>query len=459
MINLKEIEIATKGKILNGENTMIPLYYKIDSREIEQNDFFIPIVGENTDGHQYILDCVQKGCSGFFIESKNTAKEYIIKEAKRINTQIGIIEVENSEKALYEAAKYNREKHIDIPVIAITGSVGKTSTREMIASVLSEEKKLLVTQKNYNSCIGAPIMILQMEDQDVCVLEAGMNHKGEMELLSELLKPDICVVTNIGNAHIGLIGSKENIFYEKVQITKEIKGIKKVIVNGDDKFLSQLHSNEKYSVKKYYENEAVDTTQTEYGIHFRTKIYEKEEEIIINQIGNHNVFNALAAIKVAEILNIESKNIVKGIAKYKNYKGRLEKKYMKNNILLIDDTYNASIDSMKSGLFSVNEFIAKRKIAVLGDMMELGKFSKKLHMQVGEVFKEINFDKLYVYGELSQYIAQTAKKYLGESNVYLYCDRENLIQDLRSDLKEGDVVYFKASNSMRFSEIIEALQK
>jgi len=183
-----------------------------------------------------------------------------------------------------------------------------------------------------------------------------------------------------------------------------------------------------------------------------------------SQFGNLEILTVegkewFPAIKVAEILNIESKNIVKGIAKYKNYKGRLEKKYMKDNILLIDDTYNASIDSMKSGLFSVNEFIAKRKIAVLGDMMELGKFAKKLHMQVGEIFKEINFDKLYVYGELSQYIAQIAKKYLGESNVYLYCERENLIRDLKSDLKEGDIVYFKASNSMKFSEIIEALQK
>ncbi len=456
MLNIKEIVNASKGILINGNENIIPKNYNIDSREFNKEDFFIPIVGENVDGHKYIVDTVKKGAIGFFISKDYINKKSIIEESIKINKNICIVEVENSEKALCDIAEYNRIKHIDIPIVAITGSVGKTSTREMIASVLAEKYNLLITEKNYNSIIGLPIMLLKLDNQDICVLEAGINHFGEMELLSKLLKPDVCVITNIGVAHIGIMGSKDNIFKEKMKITNNIKGIKKLVVNSDDIYLSDIKDLD-YNVINYslkdINNKVIDTN----GICFETNIYKKSFRININQIGNHNVQNALAAIKVGEIFDINPEMIVSGINKYKNFKGRLEIKKIKGDVTLIDDTYNASIDSMKSGLITVNDLKSNRKIAVLGDMLELGEYSKNIHLQVGKIFKDLKYDILYTLGNEAKNIALSASKYI--DNIICFDDKEKLEEKLKSIIKSGDIIYFKASNSMKFSDIVENLQK
>lgn len=456
MLNIKEIVNASKGILINGNENIIPKNYNIDSREFNKEDFFIPIVGENVDGHKYIVDTVKKGAIGFFISKDYINKKSIIEESIKINNNICIVEVENSEKALCDIAEYNRIKHIDIPIVAITGSVGKTSTREMIASVLAEKYNVLVTEKNYNSIIGLPIMLLKLDNQDICVLEAGINHFGEMDLLSKLLKPDVCVITNIGVAHIGIMGSKDNIFKEKMKITNNIKGIKKLVVNSDDIYLSGIKDLD-YNVINYslkdINNKVIDTN----GISFETNIYNKCFRININQIGNHNIQNALAAIKVGEIFDVDPNMIVSGINKYKNFKGRLEIKKIKGDVTLIDDTYNASIDSMKSGLITVNDLKSNRKIAVLGDMLELGEYSKNIHLQVGEIFKDLKYDILYTLGNEAKNIALSASKYI--DNIICFDDKEKLEEKLKSIIKSGDIIYFKASNSMKFSDIVENLQK
>lgn len=458
MLNIKEIIKASNGILINGDLNIIPKNYSIDSRKIINGDFFVPIVGENVDGHKYILDTVEKGAIGFFISKDYINKERVIKESIAINSNICIIEVENSEKALCDIAEYNRMKHISIPIVAITGSVGKTSTREMIASVLSEKYNVLVTEKNYNSIIGLPIMLLKLDNQDVCVLEAGINHFGEMDLLSRLLKPDVCVITNIGVAHIGIMGSKENIFKEKIKITNNIKGIKKLVVNKDDKYLSNINSLD-YNVINFSLKDIKNKLINTKGINFETNIYGKSYKININQIGNHNVQNALAAIKVGEIFNIEPEMIVSGINKYKNFTGRLEIKKINGDITLIDDTYNASIDSMKSGLITVNDLKSNRKIAVLGDMLELGDYSKDIHLQVGEIFKDLKYDILYTLGDEAKNIALSASKYINKENILCFDNKEELECKLKEVMKSGDIIYFKASNAMKFSDIIKNLQE
>lgn len=458
LLNINEIVKASNGVLVNGDERIIPQNYKIDSRELENNDFFIPIVGENVDGHNYIIDCVKKGTIGFFISKSCKNKEEIIKESISIKHDVCIIEVEDTEKALCDIGTYNRNKHIDIPIIAITGSVGKTSTREMIASMLLEKYNVLVTERNYNSIIGLPIMMLKIDNQDICVLEAGINHIGEMDILTKILKPDICVITNIGNAHIGIMGSRENIFKEKLKITDNIKGLKKLIVNGDDEYLSKIR-NYNYEVIKYFlddiENKKVENDK----IRFDTKIYNKKCNVIINQIGNHNIQNALSAIKIGEILKLEPEKIISGIGKYKNFSGRLERKIIKGNITLIDDTYNASIDSMKSGLITVNELNGNRKIAVLGDMLELGKYSEKIHLDVGEVFKSVEYDLLFTLGKEAKNIAISAMKYMNKNNIKSFETKELLEEELKKCMQPGDIIYFKASNAMRFGDIIKDLQK
>lgn len=359
MLSIKELVCATNGRYINGNQDLIPKEYVIDSREVDDSSFFIPIIGKNTDGHKYILDVVKKGSIGFFINSSCKDKDEIIRNSIIENNNICIIEVDDTKEALYKAGEYNRNKHIDIPVIAVTGSVGKTSTREMIASVLSTQKNVLVTKANYNSLIGTPIMALQIKDQDACVFEIGTDSFGEIEKLSNLIKPDIGVITIIGTAHIGIFGSRENIFKEKIQITSHMKNNSTLIVNADDDYLGSLESIKNINIVKFSKKDIISINQND-NISFKILVYGKEENITLNQIGMHNVKNAICAIKVAEKLGISKDNIIKGIGNYKNFSRRMEKIVLKNNITLIDDTYNASIDSMKSGLQTINNLPRKK---------------------------------------------------------------------------------------------------
>ena len=458
MLNLKELTEATKGIYINGNLNIVPTNYVIDSRIIQKDDFFVPIIGENTDGHKYIIDTVKNGSIGFFINKSCNNKTEIIDESIKINKDICIIEVEDTYKALYNAGKVNREKNIEIPIVAVTGSVGKTSTREMISSVLKQKYNVLTTEKNYNSLIGVPIMALKIQNQDICVLEAGVDHFNEMELLSDVIKPDVCVITNIGTAHIGTFKTSENILKEKIQITNHIKGISKLIVNEDNTYLSKIEDSVKYRVEKIG-MDSVSNINTKYEkINFTTRIYGEKKEIVINALGNHNIYNALVAIKIGEIFKLDKEAIIKGIAEYKNFSRRLEKKITKDNVILIDDTYNASIDSMKSGLITVNNMKAKRKIAVLGDMFDLGDKSEQIHKNLSEVFEILNYDYLITLGEFAKYIAIGAKKYMNSNNIFSYEKKEDMIEKLKNILKPNDLVYFKASNGMNFDEIIKEIE-
>ena len=455
MLNFKELIEAVNGTYINGNLDIVPKNYIIDSRLIKENDFFVPIIGENVDGHEYILDTVKNNAIGFFISKNTKNKNYIIEESIKINKEICIVEVEDTFKALYNAGKINREKNINIPIVAITGSVGKTSTREIVSSVLKQKYNILTTEKNYNSLIGVPIMALKIDKQDICVLEAGVDHFDEMELLSNVLKPDVCVITNIGTAHIGTFKTSENILKEKIQITNHIKGNSKLVINGDNTYLSKVEDNLNYTVEKISMDNIKDVIYDDEKIEFITRIYGEETKLQINALGNHNIYNALVAIKVGEIYNLSKEEIIKGIAEYKNFARRLEKKITKNNVILIDDTYNASIDSMKSGLITVNNMKANRKIAVLGDMFDLGDKSEEIHLNLSEVFEILNYDYLYTLGDAAKNIAKGAAKYMDRNNILSFDNKEELIKKLKEILKENDIVYFKASNGMKFDEIIK----
>lgn len=457
MLNFKELIEATNGTYINGNFELIPKNYVIDSRIIQEGDFFVPIIGEKNDGHDYILDTVKKGISGFFINKNNRNKNVIIDKSIKLNKDICIIEVEDTFKALYNAGRINREKNIDIPVVAVTGSVGKTSTREIISSVLKQKYNVLTTEKNYNSLIGVPIMALKIDKQDICVLEAGVDHFNEMELLSNILKPDVCVITNIGTAHIGTFKTGENILKEKIQITNHIKGKSKLIVNEDNTYLTKIENNVNYTVEKISIDNVSDINFDGEKIEFMTRLYGEKNKLQINALGNHNIYNALVAIKVGEIFDISKDKIIDGIAKYKNFSRRLEKKVTKNNVILIDDTYNASIDSMKSGLITVNNMKAERKIAVLGDMFDLGEKSNEIHLNLAEVFEILNYDYLFTLGNAAKNIALGAKKYMNENKIICFDNKEELINKLKELIKPNDLVYFKASNGMKFDQIINEI--
>ena len=452
MLKVKELLEATNGKLLNGNLDDEINNYKIDSREVKSGDFYIPIVGENVDGHRFINDTVKNNCSGFFVSNIDSID---IQKIKEVNKDIIIIEVEDTKKALVDIGIFNRNKHKDIEVVAITGSVGKTSTREIVSSVLSQQKNILVTEKNMNSYIGMPLMTLKLEAQEMAVLEAGIDFVGEMDILNKLLVPDVAVVTNIGTSHIGKFGSQDIIFQEKTKIADGLKGKKILLLNGDDEYLRR-YENSSVKILYYSIKDAKNIVINENTIEYDTLIYNKEEHIVVNALGNHNILNSLVAIKIGEIYNISVDKIKRGIFQYQNISRRMEKISF-NNITIIDDTYNASPSSMQSGLISIDEIKDKRKIAVLADILELGDYAKEIHLKMGKVFKELKYDVLIAYGENMKYLIENAKNYIKE--VYYCKDSTEAEKKVREIMRENDVIYFKGSNSMFVNKIVDDLKK
>ena len=458
MFKVKEILEITKGKLVNGNEDEIIKDYNVSNKKWREGAFYIPI-NFRGDRQKYILDAVKSNVKGFMISNFYDKYEETIRQALEINPNILIIEVENINDKIYDLALYARNKNMNVPIIAVTGSVGKTSTTEIIETILKTEKKTFSDNGNNNTKELLSRLMLYIEENDIAVLEAGVAIKGNMEPISKLLVPSICVINNIGTSHIGNFGSKENILNEKLIITKYMQDEKIVLLNEDDELLKNVKLNNSYKVIKYSINEAKNIKQYDGKIEFETKVYNENTKFVLYGYGIHNVLNSICAIKIAEVYNIKKENIIKGIANYKNIDRRFDiKKNSKGNII-IDDTYNASYDSMKAGLIAANEIKSKRKIAVLGDMLELGEFSKELHINVGKVFKDLNFDMLFTQGENSKYICKEAEKYISKDKIKNYENQEDLINDLLKEIKAGDLIYLKASKKMNFDNIVNELVK
>lgn len=447
MLNVNNILEATKGKKINGENLDI-LSYSISSNEINEKCMFIPLKGEKTDGHKYIISAVKNGCIGFLISKNYNNKVDVIEESLKINEKIIIIEVEDTLEALKNMARYVRRKNNDIPVIAVTGSVGKTSTREMINSVLSKKYSVLKTIKNYNSNIGIPLMLLMYNNEEIMLLEAGMDGKGQLEEISDIIKPNLSVITNIGTAHIGILGSRENIFKAKMEITKGMNEDSTLIINQDDDYLRKVKDKNLIKISQENVQNIIlkeDSTEFDYkGNHF-----------IINVPGRFQIYNALIAIEIGIKFDIPMNLIKEGIEEYKNFEKRMQKYEFKNDFIVIDDSYNASLTSMKYGLEIINKCKSSNKIIVLGDMLELGEYSKSLHEELGTEINKYNFTKIYLYGNKIKYCYD---KISNKTNVKYFNDKEELIKNiLKSDCNKDTTIYFKASNGMKLYDVIDKI--
>lgn len=452
MLSIEEIVKASNGKLIQGKIDKLVKGYEIDSRIIEKEEFFIPLPGEHSDGHIYIESVAKKGAIGSFYQK---GKDIDLEKIKEINSDFAIIEVEDPLKAMQDIARYNREKHINIEAISITGSVGKTSTREMVASVFKTYLNPLVTEKNYNGHIGLPLMALKIENQDIIILETGIDFVGEMNLLGGILKPSCAVVTNIGTSHIGKLGSRDIIFREKTNIANSLQNKKKLLLNKDDDYLIN-YKNDNANIIYYSMNDAKNIVYLDNSIEYDTLIYNKEEHIIVNAIGNHNILNSLVAIKLAEIYNIPTEYILKGIKNYSNFARRMEKIKL-GEVTIIDDTYNASSSSTKSGILTIDKLHYDRKIVVLADILELGDYARSEHEKLAQVFKDVKIDAIIAYGENMKYLCQMAKNDV--PNVYWYEKKEDVEKKIREEMKAGDLIYFKGSNAMKVNEIVEDLKK
>lgn len=450
-LTLKEIIDVTNGNLVYGNENEECISFERDTRAIKDGDVFIGFKGETVDGGIRYKEALENGAKGCIINK--CANENLEKIENKF-----ILEVEDTILATQQIAKLKRKKY-NIPVVAVTGSVGKTSTKDIIASVVSEKYDVLKTQGNMNNHIGLPMTILGLRNHTAMVVEMGMNHFGEISTLTNIAKPTIAVITNVGTAHIGNLGSRENILKAKLEILEGLSKDGTVVINNDNDLLHKwyLENKNNYNIVTYgIENDSMEKAQDINYLESSSKYNLKDEGVIEVPVGGEAfVYNSLAAISVGKILGINMEKIKRGILKFELTKMRLDVQKSSKEYTIINDCYNANYDSMKSALQYLNRTPGNRKIAVLGDMLELGDFSKKLHEGVGNAVVENKVDILITVGKESKNIAQIAI----ENNVetYEYTDNNSAISKLKEILEPEDAVLVKASNSMNFKEIVSAI--
>lgn len=416
-----------------------------DSRKNIEASLFIPIIGERFDAHDFIEDAFNNGAK--------------LTLSSRKDIEYPAIYVKDTKQAIMDLAEYYREK-LDIKVVGITGSVGKTTTKELIDNVLKQKYKTLKTYKNFNNEIGVPLTIFELDKSyELLILELGMSHFGEMHNLSKMSRPDYVVLTNIGYSHVGNFSCKEDILNAKSEIFDFFKG-SKVIINGEDELLSKLNNKYDYEFIEYGLGDKNHYRTIEYklkgiyGNHIKVKTPKDRYDIRTKGIGNHLIYNVLPAIALGEIMGLDKDQIIQGIENYKSKDMRMEL-ISKGNIKIINDAYNASLESMKSAIDTlVNSPSDGRKVAILGDILELGEESKKQHGEIGKYVSKFEIDLLITVGNDARFIYQEGKKNKF-SDVYHYADRDKLKTELKNLILDNDLILVKGSRGSKMEEFIE----
>lgn len=457
-LTVRDILNHTDGKLIIGNEDLECKNFSRDTRKLEKGDIYIGIKGETFDGSKFWRQALENGASCVIVENI----DFSDKDKKEFEGKT-IIKVENTLEALYSIARYKRSLY-HIPVIAITGSVGKTSTKDIVANVVNQKYRTLKTIGNNNNNIGLPFTILRMQEEEAMVLEMGMNHFGEISLLTSIAKPTICIITNIGTSHIGNLGSRENILKAKLEILEGNQS-QTVIINNDNDLLHKWYEENKnkinintYGIKEKSDLNASHIVLNELSSEFTCNLDGKDEKIIVPVGGEHFILNSLCAVMVGKILKINSEKIIKGIEEFELTKKRMDITELENGVKIINDAYNASLESMTASLKVLSEFKQNRKIAVLGDMLELGEYSQKLHEKVGEEVYRNKIDMLMCSGKNAKYIAKRAKELgMPEENIYCFETKEEIVNKLKEVSKKGDVILLKASNGMKFFDIAEKI--
>ncbi len=442
---LEEIAIACNGKFVGDsklKNVCITSVER-DSRMIKNGSLFLAIKGERVDGHDYVQKCFDSGAVCAVCEKpiENADKPYIL--------------VDSTLVAVKKIAKAYRKK-FDIPIIGVSGSVGKTSTKEMLYAVVSQKYKTHKTQGNLNNELGVPLTILSMpEDTEVAIIEMGISDFGEMTRLSEIVCPTICVLTIIGFCHLENLGDRNGVLKAKTEMFKFADKNAEFILNGDDDKLCTVESiNGKKPIffglsdkNRYFAKNIKNSGEN--GVSCTLCFDENSIDVTIPAIGNYMVSNALAAVAAGKILGLSNEQLKNGVEAYKTVGSRANV-INTGRIKIIDDCYNANPTSVKASLNTLKNFDG-RKIAVLGDMKELGEDELSLHFETGVCAKE-NADLVFAVGELAKELAKGAD---GE----WFAEIEDAETALKEQIKDGDTVLVKASHSMQFEKIVEFLRE
>lgn len=467
-LNIEQIAKACGGKlVLQGAKADAARKVSsvvLDSRLVAEDSVFVATVGERVDGHRFIPDVFAKGACLVICEKTPTQVE--AEHGVSGDAWGSYIVVENSFQALKDIAEFYRST-LSIPIVGITGSVGKTSTKEFISTVLSEKYNVLKTEGNFNNEVGVPLTLLRIrEEHEAAVVEMGISDFGEMHRLSKMVRPNVCVITNIGQCHLENLGTRDGILKAKSEIFDFMQKDGVICLNGDDDKLSTVL--EVQGKNPHFFGLGENPKEEVYASHIVNKrlwgseatLHMKDEEVLSIHVplpGRHMVSNAAAAACVGRVLGLNKEQIVQGIGKVSTISGR-------NNLLrlshytLIDDCYNANPVSMKAAI-DLLQMADTEKTAILGDMFELGENSDSLHAGVGSYAAEAGIERIFCVGENARHMYEAAVAKAGEGqSVTYFATRQELEEQLRDNLEQmipyGNTILLKASHGMHFEELL-----
>ena len=447
-MTIQDILAATGGTLLCGDSSMPIKRISTDSRTVGPDTLFVPIIGERVNAHKFIDSALKDGGAALTQEHDHAEGPH------------PFIRVADTLKAMQQIASYYRNK-MSLPIIGITGSVGKTTTREMIAHVLKGKYRVFETIGNRNSQVGVPLTLDRLTSKDeIGVLEMGMSEPGQITILGEIIRPNAAVVTNVGVSHIEQMGSRDNICREKLDIQNGLAKNGVLYLNGDNDMIRKhigyvTHSYKFFGFSEDCSYRAEEVEEINGQTHFTFVHEDMREPIILNVLGDHNVSNALAAIALGLAYDVPMETIKRQLATFSGQRQNILKMH---GYTVIDDAYNASPDSMKAGLKILSDYQdSGRKVAVLSDMLELGPDSPDYHREVGEFLGTADITDLYITGTLSKEYAKAAQKKNPSLKTKWFASNHDLISYLKNYLSEHDVVLIKASNGMKLYEVAKAL--
>lgn len=450
-LNIQEVIEAVKGEVIVKNNSGEFNKISTDTRKIEEGNLFFALKGENFNGNNYAASAIEKGASVVIVDEVKFNED-------ELNNKGTVIKVKDTKSALGDLARFYRKK-LGIKVVGITGSTGKTSTKDLIAAFLSGKYRVFKTQGNFNNEIGLPLMIFELsKEYDIAVLEMGTSNFGEINTLAGIARPDIAAITNVGVAHIEYLKTRENILKEKMSIADFFEDNNNLVINCENDMLKTVKDEDyaKASIQrtgydKNYDLYAENIELTSERTSFDAVSDNERHRFTLNMVGEHNVLNALLGIQISKDFGLTFEEMEKGLENFKATSMRLE--FIKyNGFTIINDSYNANPDSMKAALNVLKGYTGKRKIAVLGTMGELGDHAKAAHKEVGE-FAKGKADILMTTGIYND----SYKEGFGEETL-VFDSKEELIKALKDIALEDDTILVKASRSAKFEEIIKELQ-
>lgn len=456
-LTIDQIVKAVGGSLQQGNLTDEVTGISIDSRKASAGDAFFSLIGERHDAHDFIPQALENGCRTLIVSRT-------IELQKEPGKLINIIVVRDTTNALQDLAAFYLSL-VPIKKIGVTGSTGKTTTKEMLYWIFSEKYKTIRNKGNLNNHIGLPLSIFQLEkDTEAGIFEMGMSELGEIDLLANLVRPDIGIITNIGISHIENLGSRENILKAKLEITNYFGADSILIVNEDYELLSRDRVSGNYRLITAGETGRSSFILSgikdygEEGIEFTIEHKNELQHFRLRIPGRHNAYNGVLAVAAGVSCGISMKQAAEGLLKMEITDKRLSIKG-KNGMKIIDDTYNASPDSMRAAIDVLAATKGFRKLAILADMFELGENSDRFHMEVGRYAAENDIDIVIAVGKNAKFIADGAMTKLAEKNVIYYETKELLIKDIGSMISSGDVILVKGSRGMAMDQVVKKIME